>query len=110
MDRQTVRIHHLLSLTVAKQPYYGYGIKVVPKARFDDGKLHLMWMNSGLVKCVIGALTASTVGNRVGRYGTARKVAVRLKRPLVLQLDGNAAWKSDSFDFQVLPGALRLKC
>ena len=31
----------LLSIMIMKQPYYGYGLKVMPGACFDDGRLHV---------------------------------------------------------------------
>ena len=100
---------NLLSLMVVKQPYYGFGMNVVPEARFDDRKLHILCINSGLFKCTIGAITAFTIGNRIGTYSAGQKISVQLKRPLILQIDGNYAWKSDVFSFTVIPNALKIK-
>jgi len=101
---------NLLSLMVVKQPYYGFGMNVVPEARFDDRKLHILCINSGLFKCTIGVVTAFTIGNRIGKYCTSQKTSVQLERPLILQIDGNYAWKSDVFSFTVMPNALKIKC
>ena len=110
IDGATFDAENLLSLMVVKQPYYGFGMNVVPKARFDDGQLHILWTNSGFFGCAFGGATAFTIGNRVGEYRTCRQVFVELDRPLSMQIDGNDAWDADAFTFKVLPNALKIKC
>jgi diacylglycerol kinase (ATP) len=110
VDDATFDTENLLSLMVVKQPYYGFGMNVVPEARFDDRKLHILCINSGLFKCTIGVVTAFTISNRIGKYCTGQKISVQLERPLILQIDGNYAWKSDVFSFTVMPNALKIKC
>jgi diacylglycerol kinase family enzyme len=110
MDKEVFEVKNLLSLMVVKQPYYGFGLNVVPKARFDDRRLHILCIDSGLIVTFLAGLAAFTVGNPLGRYRTGKRLSVHLDRPLVLQLDGNPGWEADSFSFKVLPGALKLKC
>ena len=110
IDGFTFVVKDLLTLMVFKQPYYGYGMRIIPRARFDDGLLHILSINSGLLGTVFGAATSFTVGNRVGQYRTGRQLAIRLKRPAVLQVDGNRGWQSETFSFSVLPEALKIKC
>jgi len=109
-DESTFVVRNMISLMVVKQPYYGYGMKVVPKARLDDRKLHVLCITSGLFMLLIGGVTAFTIGNRVGKYFTGQKVGVRLERPVELQIDGSCARESDLFNFAVLPEALKLQC
>jgi len=109
VDGATFNTKNLLSLMVVKQPYYGFGMNVVPEALFDDRKLHILCINSGLFKCAIGGITAFTIGNRIGKYCTGKKISVQLDHPLILQIDGNYAWKSDVFSFTVMPNALKIK-
>jgi len=110
VDDATFDTENLLSLMVVKQPYYGFGMNVVPRARFDDRKLHILCINSGLFKCAIGVATAFTIGNRIGKYCTGKKISVQLEHPLILQIDGNYAWDADTFSFTVIPNALKIKC
>jgi diacylglycerol kinase family enzyme len=110
VDDATFEAKNLLSLMVVKQPYYGFRMNVVPMARFDDRKLHILYISSGLFKCAIGGATAFTIGNRIGEYRTGQKLAVQLERPLILQIDGNNAWDADNFSFTVMPNALKIKC
>jgi diacylglycerol kinase family enzyme len=109
-DMDQIEIKDLLSILVMKQPFYGYGMKVAREARFDDGRLHILGINSGLLGTVLGAMTAFTFGNRIGRYWVSHELEVILNRPLPLQVDGNAAWKDRRFVFRILPEALSIKC
>jgi len=110
IDGSAVTVKDLLSLMVFKQPYYGYGMKIIPKARFDDVQLHVLYTNSGLLGCVVGAATSFTTGNRVGQYRAGRQLTVKLEHPVVLQIDGNKGWEAEGFTFSVLPKALKIKC
>ena len=110
VDDALFEMKELLSMMVVKQPYYGFGMKVVPKARFDDGQLHTLCINAGLLKAVIGGLSAFAYGNQVGRYRACQRLTVSLNRPVALQIDGNEGWESDEFHFAVLHRGLKIKC
>jgi diacylglycerol kinase (ATP) len=110
VDGKTCDVKNLLSLMVVKQPFYGFGMKVVPKARFSDRQLHILSINSGLFKSAVGGITAFTIGNKIGRYCTGQRLSVSLDRPLILQIDGNEGWEADRFQFSVLPNGLKIKC
>jgi diacylglycerol kinase family enzyme len=99
----------LLSLMIMKQPYYGYGLKVMPEARLDDGQLHLRLLMKGVFPSLAGGITSLTIGNRAGVYRTAEQISVTLDRSLLMQADGDAAWEAKEFHFKVLPKALRMK-
>jgi diacylglycerol kinase family enzyme len=100
---------NLLSLMIVKHPYYGYGMNVVPGARFDDRRVHICCLDSGAFKSLIGGITAFTIGNRIGQFYTGSRLTVKLDRPLALQYNGNSGWEADAFTFTVLPGALKIK-
>ena len=110
LDGDTFEATNLLTLMVVKQPYYGFGMKVVPRARFDDRQLHILCVSSGLMKTVIGGTAAFIIGNRTGEYRTGGELSVNLDRPLVLQTDGDEGWEAKTFSFTILPKALRIKC
>ena len=110
VDDTTFAVKNLLSLMLVKQPYYGFGMKVVPGARFDDGLVHTLTMNSGLFGCTLGTVSAFAGGNRVGRYLAGHQVQIRSASPLPLQIDGDYVCESKTFRFRVLPKRLRIKC
>ncbi len=110
IDGEMYEMNNLLSLMVVKHPFYGFGMNVVPRARFHDRQLHIVCINSGLLKSAVGVITAFSIGNRIGQYLAGRQLTVTLDRPLLLQNDGNEGWVSDAFSFTILPNALKIKC
>jgi diacylglycerol kinase (ATP) len=98
----------LLSVMIMKQPYYGYGLKVMPEARLDDRRLHVRVLHTGLISSLAGGAMSLTVGNRLGLYQTGEHVSVALRKPLLMQADGDVAWEAKEFHFKVLPGALKI--
>jgi diacylglycerol kinase family enzyme len=109
LEKTILRVPGMLTAVVSKHPYYGFGFKVIPAARYDDGKLHILLVNSGLPGCALGAASAFTIGNRIGEYRTARRITLNLERPQMLQTDGTRAWEADKFTFQVVPKALKIQ-
>jgi diacylglycerol kinase (ATP) len=110
VDDKFFRLNNLLSVLVVKHPCYGYGMNLVPRARFDDRALHVFCAEAGLVRTAWTVVSAFTVGNRLGTFLEGRKVVIRLEEPLVLQTDGDPAWEAHRFAFEVLPKALKIKC
>ena len=110
IDNDTFEVPDLLNISIVKQPYYGYGLKMVPQARFDDRQLHILYIDSSPMKSFIGGMTAFTIGNQIGEYRTGRHLTIHLEQPSVLQIDGNEAWGSDTFNFTILPRSLRIQC
>ena len=109
MDGMVHRVERLLSLMVVKQPYFGMGLKAVPQARWDDGRLHTQRINSGAAGALLGLLTGFTIGNRAGEYLAGKRLIVRLDDRVTLQIDGELGWSNDRFAFRVLPAELRLR-
>ncbi len=110
VDSKVHRARRLVSLMVVKQPFFGMGLKVVPRARWNDARLHVMTIEAGLPGALTGLITGLTIGNRVGRYQRGKRLRVRLAAPVTMQIDGELGWTSDHFSFRVLPSVLRLKC
>ena len=110
VDGHRFEVENMLNLMVVKQPYYGFGMKVIPQARFDDGFLHVLNVRGGILPAIIGGATAFTLGNRVGKYYRAQEIKVSLPFSMALQLDGNIGWASKTFHFSVIPRGLKIKC
>lgn len=109
-DGASAVFNNVLTLMIFKQPYYGYGMKIISRARFDDGLLHILCVTSGLFGSLVGAALSFVLYNPIGHYLVAPSLSIHLDSPILLQVDGNEAWRSDVFSFSVLPGALRIKC
>ncbi len=108
LDQTEFTVDRLLSLMVVKHPHFGFGMNVVPQARWDDGYLHTLCIPAGLPNIAATLATAFTVGNRVGNYRTGARAVIRSEKPLVLQIDGDLAGEGRIFSFDVVPGALFL--
>jgi diacylglycerol kinase family enzyme len=109
VDGEVRRVEKLYSVMVVKQPYFGMGLKVMPGARWDDGRLHTRALASGPAGVAAGLITGFTIGNRMGDYRSGTTVSASLDAPQTLQVDGEPGWTSDRFSFKLIPGRLRLK-
>jgi len=108
-DGRALNVDDLVTIMIMKQPYFGYGMNVVPDARFDDGLLHIMCINSSFAELLFGALSSFTGGNMIGDYYVGEEVSIEFERPMEIQIDGNVGWNSKSFEFFVKKACLKLK-
>ncbi len=109
VDQRIVSVKRAISLIVTKTPYYGYGLKVVPKARIDDGLLHVMMVSADPSTTLSNIVASSTSGNAFGQYLTCKRVSIETAAEVPLQVDGNLDREGTRFKFQVLPSALRMR-
>ncbi len=110
LDGEELHVPNAVTAIVTKIPYYGYKMKVVPNAVFDDGFLHLLAINSGWAEIVGGMANAFLYENKLGLYRKAREIRITTQRERYAQLDGNIYRKGATFHFRVLPQALRMWC
>ena len=110
IEGESFRMSNLLTVSIVKHPFYGYGLNLVPQARLDDRMLHVLCATAELGKALGTILSAFTIGNRTGTFLQGRSVTIQLEKPLTLQTDGDPAWEADRFRFEVLPKALKIKC
>ena len=108
VDGATIKSSGLLNVAVMKQPYYGFGLKMVPNARFDDEQLHLLVLNSRLLGALGGVITALTLGNCVGEFFTGRHVELEFENLQEFQSDGDWRWQARRFRFEIVPKALKI--
>jgi diacylglycerol kinase (ATP) len=109
LDGKQVRVREALTMIITKTPFYGYGIKVVPKARPDDGLLHVLLVSGHPAAIFSGILTAIPEGNVFGEYTTSKKARIVTDQERYLQVDGTLIGKGRNFTFRVLPGVLRMR-
>ena len=110
LDGEELAVPNAVTAIVTKIPYYGYKMKVVPNAVFNDGYLHLLAINSGWAEIVGGMANAFLYENKLGLYRKAREIRITMQRERYAQLDGNIYRKGTGFSFRVLPQALRIWC
>jgi diacylglycerol kinase (ATP) len=110
VDDETLVVPNAVTAIITKIPYYGYKMKVVPNAVFDDGYLHLLAVNSGWAEIVGGMANAFLYENKLGVYRKAREIRITMERERYAQLDGSIYRKGTTFHFRVLPQELRMWC
>ena len=110
LDDETLVVPNAVTAIITKIPYYGYKMKVVPNAVFDDGHLHLLAVNSGWAEIVGGMANAFLYENKLGVYRKTREIRITMERERYAQVDGGIYRKDTTFHFQVLPQALRMWC
>jgi diacylglycerol kinase (ATP) len=108
IDGQALTVPDAVTAIVTKIPYYGYKMKVVPNAVFDDGSLHLLAVNSSWGEIVQNLANAFFFENKLGIYRKAQEIQITTQRERYAQVDGNVYRKGTSFHFKVLPKALRM--
>ena len=110
LDGEELAVPNAVTAIVTKIPYYGYKMKVVPNAVFDDGYLHLLAVNSGWAEIVGGMANAFLYENKLGIYRKAKEIRITMEHERYAQLDGSIYRKGTDFHFRVLPQALRMWC
>ena len=107
IDDETFEVPHAFSLMVTKIQFYGYGFKVVPRARLDDGYLHTLSLNSAL-QVAYGFISTYCGGNRAGDYRTAKTVHITTSKSEYLEIHGDVVREGTDFKFEILPRALTM--
>ena len=108
IDGEPLSVPKAVTAIVTKIPYYGYKMKVVPNAVFDDGHLHLLAVNSGWAELVGTLASAFLNENKLGIYRQASEIQVITQHQRYAQVDGNIYRQGTSFDFKILPQALHM--
>jgi len=108
IDGKTLAVSNAVTTIVTKIPYYGYNMRIVPNAVFDDGQLHLLAINSGWPELVHTLASSFIDGNRLGTYRAGREIRIETQQERHAQTDGDLYRKGKDFRFRVLPGVLKM--
>ncbi len=108
IDNMTLTIPNAVTTIVTKIPYYGYNMRIVPNAVFDDGQLHLLAVNSGLPELMQTVASSFIEGNRLGTYRPGREIRIETQHERHAQTDGDLYRRGKDFRFRVLPQVLKM--
>lgn len=108
VDGRTFTVPDAVTAIVTKIAYYGYNMKIVPDAVFDDRHLHLLAINSGRGELIQSVATAFMEGNKLGRHEKGHEIRIAMAQERHAQTDGNLYRSGKTFDFRVLPEALKM--
>jgi len=105
--RRIVRLK-LLDCVVTKTPYFGYGWKIAPRAKYDDGYVDIgLFQTSGLKYILLFPLIFFGLYQKTQKHFKAKKVVFRGK-DLHIQYHGDLLGVKDKVEVKVLPRALRI--
>jgi diacylglycerol kinase family enzyme len=108
-DRKKLKVK-VFECIVGKTNYFGYNWKAAPKARIDDGFLDITLLEiSGPKYFLLFPLIYFGLFQKRQKHFKARRMVVRGK-DLPLQYNGEALGIKDSFEFKILPRALKIIC
>lgn len=107
-DDEVYDVKMAATVIISKIPYYGYGLNVIPKAKLDDGNIHLLWVNASLPGILFGLASALLGGNKTGTYRAAKQVTISSDKNMYLQMHGNLYKEAQKFIFTILPAHLRM--
>jgi diacylglycerol kinase family enzyme len=108
IDGETMPFDNAVTAIVTKIPYYGYNMRIVPNAVFDDGQLHLLAVNSGWPELVQTLASSFIDGNRLGTYRAGREIRIETQQERHAQTDGDLYRRGKDFRFRVLPQVLKM--
>jgi diacylglycerol kinase family enzyme len=98
-----------VSLVVSKIPHYGYGLTLVPAAKIDDGNLHCVLLDRGILRAA-GAVIKTNLFNQGGsEQRQCKTITVSSSEPLYLQAQGTIISRSTQFTFAIMPQAATLR-
>ncbi len=101
------------TVVIANSGAYGHGLRIVPVAALDDGRLDVMVVRAGMPKLSIGRFMAEAQkGTHIHRpeveLSTATAVTIDTDRPVPLYADGDEVATPFPATVRLLPGALNL--
>ncbi len=107
----TIQTEEVLFLSIANAPYIGGGMKIVPRAKIDDGYFHICLAKKVSRMDILRTLPKIYKGTHVDHPKVETLVAkeVRLNSafPLALHADGEIIGTLPAY-FRILPGILHL--
>lgn len=109
VDGETFTVPDALTTIITKIPYYGYKMNIVPKARFDDGNLHLLAISVSRTEAIYILVRSFLDQNSIGKYRKGHTINITTKEERYLQTNGELYRKGTKFKFEVLPGALKIR-
>lgn len=101
------------TVVIANSGAYGHGLRIVPVAELDDGRMDVMVVRAEIPKLAIGAFMAQARhGSHIHRpeveLSTGTTVTIDADLPVPLYADGDEVGRSLPVTVRLLPGALKL--
>ena len=103
--------NRFMTVIAANCRYYGGGYKVSPDSLPDDGKMEIYLVDNvdriKMASMILSMKHAGHLNNPALKMYRTSKVRITANRPVTANIDGEPL-RSDHFDLEILPGAVRL--
>ena len=103
-------VENILTISLAKHPFYGYGIKANPYARWDDGLIHTRPITEStfavgwrILYAFYGTLTPQT-------YFPGKTISITTDTAHPIQCDGEFMGSASTATFTILPKCIKVIC
>jgi diacylglycerol kinase family enzyme len=102
IDGKRIERERVASVLVTKMPHYGLGMLIAPKAKLDDGFLHVRILPFSPLRSAAYLASSFTIGNYLGEHHVGRNVVLETPWPEMLQLNGDLCGSSMRKEFTIL--------
>lgn len=108
VDGKQNQVSQILTISLGKYPYYGYGINANPYAKWDDGFIHLRAITESNA-AVAWRLPYSFISSLAPQtYLKGKSITITTEQPQPVQCDGEYFGTSVSTSFTILPKNIKL--
>ncbi len=109
LNGRKIHCKNAASIVFAKQPFYGYGMRILPQANFKDGLIHIGVFPSGFLRIFLMIVLSFSAGNFMGRHYTCKDEALlRLNEKQPVQIDGDIAVSCEMLHLRLVKEALQV--
>ena len=109
LNGRKIHCKNAASIVFAKQPFYGYGMRILPEASFKDGLIHIGVFPSGLLKLLLMIVLSFSAGNLMGQHYTCKdEASLRLEKRQAVQVDGDVALSCKKLHLRLVKEALQV--
>ncbi|MCL2558922.1 MAG: diacylglycerol kinase family lipid kinase [Turicibacter sp.] len=111
-EDEEVAISKTVIVAVCNGMFFGGGVKVSPVSKMNDGLLELVATNGvskpGLLGLVSQVYSGSHMGHPKVKFQRSEGFVIKLKKPQLLETDGEVCGVVTEVHFEVLPRVLRV--
>ncbi|MCX7918660.1 MAG: diacylglycerol kinase family protein [bacterium] len=108
IDGEKKSVDNILTISLGKHPYYGYGIKANPYAKWNDGLIHIRPITESsasiswrILYAFYGTLTPKT-------YFSGKNVTITTESEQPIQCDGEFMGTATTATYTILPKCIKI--
>jgi len=107
-DGQTYEDNAIM-VVASKISDYGYGLQVMPKAKLDDGKIHMKVFPSKIIPAAVGLVSGFLKKQVAGKYISGKEITISSDKDVPFHLNGTYHARGTEFNLRIKPKSHILK-